>query len=69
MKPSLHNALACAALFAAMACSPAHASTEQPRDSGVGCARTDNRYCKAPHDFAAGDTRAEPQASPSAAGR
>ena len=60
---ALAGALASAALFAGMAAQPVHAATERPRDSGVGCARADNRYCKAPRDVAAGEDQVEWPAS------
>ncbi|EHP44298.1 hypothetical protein OR16_03467 [Cupriavidus basilensis OR16] len=72
MHTRLTSALACAALLAAMAAQTVHASTERPRDSGVGWAGADNRYCKVPHDAVAGDARSaspESESSPSAAGR
>ncbi len=56
---ALASALASAALFAGMAAQPVHAATERPRDSGVGCARADNRYCKAPRGVPAGEAQAE----------
>ncbi|MCP3023080.1 hypothetical protein [Cupriavidus basilensis] len=59
MNTRLASALACATLFAAMAAQTIHAGTERPRDSGVGCARADNRYCKAPQGAAAGDAQAQ----------
>ncbi len=65
MHTRLTSALACATLLAAMAAQTVHAGTERPRDGGVGCARTDNRYCKVAHELGDGAARAASQGSES----